>query len=66
MRSHDKIGFRLSRILTRLNGGARLSIDELAEEFNVNKRTILRLRATKYLAHPKRKRQVFFRGVRSW
>ena len=42
MRSHDKIGFRLSRILTRLNGGARLSIDELAEEFNVNKRTILR------------------------
>ena len=42
MRSHDKIGFRLSRILTRLNSGARLGIDELVEEFNVNKRTILR------------------------
>lgn len=42
MRSHDKIGFRLSRILTRLNDGTRLSIDELMEEFSVNKRTILR------------------------
>lgn len=67
MRSHDKIGFRLSRILTRLNDGARLSIDELVEEFSVNKRTILRdFERLSILPIQKRKRQVFFRGVRSW
>ena len=42
MRSHDKIAIRLSQILIKLNDGARLSVEELAEEFNVNKRTILR------------------------
>ena len=42
MHSHDKIAFRLAQILIKLNDRARLGIDELAEEFNVNKRTILR------------------------
>ena len=42
MHSHDKIAFRLAQILIKLNDGARLSIDELTEEFSVNKRTILR------------------------
>ena len=42
MRSHDKIAVRLAQIIVKLNSGERLSIDELVEEFSVNKRTILR------------------------
>lgn len=42
MRSHDKIAVRLTQIIVKLNSGERLSIDELVEEFSVNKRTILR------------------------
>ncbi|RLA79440.1 MAG: transcriptional regulator [Epsilonproteobacteria bacterium] len=39
---HDKIATRLAIILTKLNNGERLSIDSLADEFNVAKRTIQR------------------------
>lgn len=40
--NHDKISTRLSLILTKLNSGDRFTIKELAEEFNVSKRTIQR------------------------
>ena len=39
---HQKLAFRLSDILTRLNEGRRLSVSELAEEFKVSERTIQR------------------------
>lgn len=39
---HDKIGMRLAIIITKFNAGDRLSIDELAKEFAVSKRTIQR------------------------
>jgi predicted DNA-binding transcriptional regulator YafY len=39
---HDKLSVRLSQILTKLNNGERFSIDELAQEFNVSSRTIVR------------------------
>jgi len=42
MKSHDKIATRLAQILNKLNSGERLSIEELAEEFNVTKRTVQR------------------------
>lgn len=41
-KSHDKIAHRLALILTKLNNGERFSANELAEEFNVNIRTIQR------------------------
>lgn len=40
--SHDKLAMRLAQILLRLNSGEILDIKELAEEFEVHKRTILR------------------------
>lgn len=42
MKNHDKIATRLAQILNKLNSGERLSIEELAEEFNVTKRTVQR------------------------
>jgi predicted DNA-binding transcriptional regulator YafY len=42
MAQHDKIATRLAIILTKLNDGEKLSIDNLADEFNVAKRTIQR------------------------
>lgn len=41
-KSHDKIATRLALILTKLNNGERFTVEELAEEFNVNIRTIQR------------------------
>jgi len=40
--NHDTIATRLGIILNKLNSGERFSIDELADEFNVSKRTIQR------------------------
>lgn len=42
MTEKDKLARRLSQILLKLNSGEKLRIDELAKEFNVNKRTIQR------------------------
>lgn len=42
MKEHDKTAFRLSSILIKLNEGEHPSIDELAKEYNVHKRTIQR------------------------
>lgn len=39
---HDTIATRLALILTKLNNGERFTIEELADEFNVNVRTIQR------------------------
>lgn len=39
---HDLLAWRLATILQKLNQGEKLSIDRLAEEFNVHRRTILR------------------------
>lgn len=39
---YDKILTRLMTILTRLNDGGKLDADELSNEFNVSKKTILR------------------------
>ncbi len=41
-KSHDALGLRLSLILTKLNSGESFTAKELAEEFNVNIRTIQR------------------------
>lgn len=35
MGKHDKLGYRLGLILTRLNNGESLAVRELSEEFNV-------------------------------
>lgn len=40
--THERLAERLASILTKLNGGARLSIKELALEFSVSTRTISR------------------------
>lgn len=40
--SYDKIGRRLGIIVSRLFSGESLSVDKLADEFNVSKRTIRR------------------------
>lgn len=40
--SHDTVATRLALILSKLNSGEHLAIDELAEEFCVTKRTIQR------------------------
>ena len=42
MEKHDKIGTRLGLIITKLNNGERFTAEELADEFNVNVRTIQR------------------------
>ena len=39
---YDKTLLRIMTILTKLNDGERLSVKELAEEFNVSTRTIQR------------------------
>jgi predicted DNA-binding transcriptional regulator YafY len=39
---HDLLAWRLTAILQKLNQGERLSVDQLAEEFNVHRRTIQR------------------------
>ena len=41
-KEHDKIGIRLGLIITKLNNGERFTAEELADEFNVNVRTIQR------------------------
>lgn len=41
-KSHDTIARRLSSILLKFNSGDRFTVDELCEEFNVDKRTIQR------------------------
>jgi predicted DNA-binding transcriptional regulator YafY len=41
-KSHDTIARRLSSILLKFNSGERFTIEELCEEFNVDKRTIQR------------------------
>lgn len=40
--SHDQLACRLATILQKLNRGERLSVDVLASEFNVHRRTIQR------------------------
>lgn len=42
MDRHDKLGYRLGLILTRLNNGESLTVSGLAEEFNVCEKTIRR------------------------
>lgn len=42
MKSHDKLATRLSIIIYKLNQGERLTIEALADEFAVSKRTIER------------------------
>ena len=39
---HDKIATRLALIIQKLNAGERFTLEDLCEEFNVNKRTIQR------------------------
>ena len=39
---HDKLAYRLTQILVKLNQGEKLDPQTLAEEFNVNLRTIQR------------------------
>ncbi len=39
---HERFAFRLSHILAKLNAGVRLDVHQLAEEFQVDKRTIQR------------------------
>lgn len=39
---HDTIATRIALILTKLNNGEKFTVEELAEEFNVNVRTIQR------------------------
>jgi predicted DNA-binding transcriptional regulator YafY len=41
-KTHDTIATRLSIVLTKFNNGERVTIDELATEFGVTKRTIQR------------------------
>lgn len=42
MDKHDKLGYRLGLILTRLNNGESVTVSGLAEEFNVCDKTIRR------------------------
>lgn len=42
MGKHDKLGYRLGLILTRLNNGESLAVRELSGEFNVCEKTIRR------------------------
>lgn len=42
MKEHDKLAKRLGIILTRLNTGEKLYLEELAREFNVSERTLQR------------------------
>jgi len=50
MNKYDKLATRLILILTKFNSGEQLSVKELAEEFNVDERTIQRdLKKLSYL-----------------
>ncbi len=40
--AHEKLAFRLTQILIRFNMGEKLDLDELSEEFAVNRRTLQR------------------------
>ncbi|MBN8147871.1 DeoR family transcriptional regulator, partial [Vibrio vulnificus] len=42
MKEHDTLAKRLGIILTRLNTGARLYLEELSREFGVSERTLQR------------------------
>lgn len=42
MKQHDKIAKRLALILQKFNDGERLSVDALADEFQVSSRTLQR------------------------
>ncbi|WP_284318771.1 DeoR family transcriptional regulator [Escherichia coli] len=55
MDRHDKLGYRLGLILTRLNNGESLTVRGLADEFNVCEKTIRR-DLTERLAYLNRKR----------
>lgn len=41
-KDHDRLAWRLTAILQKLNQGERLDIDQLAEEFGVHRRTVQR------------------------
>lgn len=41
-REHDRLAWRLCDILQRLNNGEQLHVDELAAEYGVHRRTVLR------------------------
>ena len=41
-KSYDKLLARLFQILLKLNSGERFTVEELAKEFNVSKRTVQR------------------------
>jgi len=41
-REHDRLAWRLADILRRFNSGEQLDADELAAEYNVHRRTVLR------------------------
>ncbi len=41
-KNYDKLSQRLACIVMKLNNGERFTVKELAEEFNVNERTIQR------------------------
>lgn len=41
-KEHDRLAWRLASILIKLNQGERLEIEQLAEEYNVHRRTIQR------------------------
>ncbi|EAJ7469980.1 HTH domain-containing protein, partial [Campylobacter jejuni] len=42
MKEYDKLSIRLVQILSKFNNGESLSAQELAQEFNVDTRTIQR------------------------
>ncbi len=42
MKEYDKLGTRLVQILLKFNNGESVSVEELAQEFNVDTRTIQR------------------------
>lgn len=42
MKNYDKLATRLAQILEKLNAGKRFSVEELVEEFGIQKRTIQR------------------------
>jgi predicted DNA-binding transcriptional regulator YafY len=59
MKKHDTIATRLSLILTKLNNGEKLDVDELVKEFNVTKRTIQRDLNERLSTIPLKKMEVF-------
>lgn len=59
-KSHDTIARRLSSILLKFNSGERFTIDELCEEFNVDKRTIQRDINERFSYFPIKKENGYF------